>query len=332
LHLKNASASDALVALVGQTGHPIASDPTDLWSHGSWPTVTIDVDKEPFWKVLGSLSTKLGVSYINDLQELQLTRGSPRAADRLSIDGAFIFGASAYTTRRSMIVEVIACGEPKSPIIRVVDLKIERGVDDQGNQLMSVSGRGAFGRRGGFAGGGFGGRWGSPAREGPRIVNLTFQHPQEGVLRIAELRGKITVSVQTGQRDWEIDDPLNAAPNTCTIDSIPVTFQSFRGSDDSYELRASIPFGWSDSRAPTDEIADLMRRSLTILDAQGHALAMGSPDATRGTSTTDISVDFTRSIGKSRRGMPAKLTWRIPETARVTAPFSFKELPIDGGF
>lgn len=332
LHLKNASAASAMSSLSRQAAGDVPCDPGDLWGHGSWPSVTIDVDRQPYWDVLRTLSTRLGVSYIDEAQELEFTRGSPKVADGVSTDGAFIFGANAYTTRRSMVVEILAVGEPKAPVIRTLDLTIQRGIDDAGNQLMSQSGRGGLGRRGrGFAGGGRMG-WGGPAREGPRIVNAIFQHPQEGVLRVAELSGQITISVQCGFAVWEIADPLNMSPATRTVDSIPVTIHSVRGTEDSYELRASIPYGWSDTLTASDEIVDLMRRGLRLMDAAGHVLPMGTPDTQRGTSTTDITLDFTRGIGKLREGVPAKIVWDVPETRKVVAPFNFKNLPIDGGF
>jgi len=56
------------------------------------------------------------------------------------------------------------------------------------------------------------------------------------------------------------------------------------------------------------------------------------PDSQRGTATTDITVEFTRGIGKSRRGAPATIVWQVPEVRKVKVPFTFKNLPIDGGF
>jgi hypothetical protein len=335
LHLKNATAADTMQALSQQAGGDVPCDPSDLWSQRTSPTVTIDVDHQPYWDVMRTLSARLNVNFINESQELQFSRtggGSPRVADGISTDGAFIFGANAYTNRRSMVVEILAVGEPKAPVIRTLDLTIQRGVDDQGNELMSQSGRGGMGRRGGRFGFGGGGRWGAPAREGPRIVNVVFQHPQEGVLRVAELSGQITISVQSGASTWEIDDPTNISPATRTVDSIPITIHSVRGGGDSYELRASIPFGSSDIRSAADEVVDLMRRGLRLMDSAGHVLPMGAPDMTRFTSTTDITVDFTRGIGKFQQGPPAKILWDVPETRKVIAPFTFKNLPIDGGF
>ena len=329
LHLKQATAANAMQAFLSQSAGDIPFDP-EFWKRLGSQKVTLDVDREPFWDVLRTLSTQLNFAFINDAQELQFSRGVQKVADGISTDGAFLFGANAYTTRRSLIVEIIACGEPKVPVIRTLDLTIHRGVDDQGNVLLSQSGRGGMGGRRGNNGFMGARRWGGPTREGPRLVNAIFQHPQDGVIRVAELTGQITISVQSGSSSWEIDEPINMSPVTRTIDSIPVTIHALRGDGDSYELRASVPFGWSDTTVPASEIMDLMRRNMQLLDASGKALQPGTPDPQRGTATTDITLDFTRGIGKSRVGAPARIVWQVPESRKVSVPFAFKNLTIDG--
>ena len=102
----------------------------------------------------------------------------------------------------------------------------------------------------------------------------------------------------------------------------------------SYELLITLPTG-SSSRGTQDEISELIRKRLTVLDANGRKLSLGMIDS-RGTNDgAEITADFTPAPQPdgNRTGTPAKLVWDIPsETRQCAVPFDFKSIPINDPF
>ena len=80
---------------------------------------------------------------------------------------------------------------------------------------------------------------------------------------------------------------------------------------------------------------ELIRKRLTVLDAEGKPLLLGSVDS-RGTNDgTEVSADFNRAPQPdgSSTGPATKLIWDIPaETRDLVVPFEFKDLPINDPF
>jgi hypothetical protein len=331
LHVRGASASDVIKSIGDQAYARLPVYPTDLLNQDRFPRVSLNLDHVAFWDAMRELSNQLNIDYLSDTQELKITRGPGRLPPGTITHGAFLLTARAETMRRGMSLELNVYPEPKITILRTTDLKLDRAVDDHGNPLTSQSGRG-FRGRGGFGGGRFGGY--NPVRNGPRTISGIFQRPPDAD-KIAELRGQFTVCVQGGTARWEINDPLNVASASRTVDAIPVTIESFTGHGENYLLKASIPFGWSGD-PQVNEITELMKHDrLRAYDAAGRQLTAGSPDTTPFSESTEFEVTFsTRSLtGEPPTGPPAKLVWDIPEKTRdVIIPFQFKSIPIEDGF
>jgi hypothetical protein len=324
LHTADAPVAGVMADIARQCAGTIPTSPPDLWKQ-DWPKLSLDYDRKPFWDVMEDLGRQLNVDYLSsDSQEVRLTRGSGHRDEVRATSGAFLLTASSYAARRGMSVDLSVYAEPKVVVLRVVDLKFDKAVDDQGNPLLSQSGR--FGRGRGFGGG----PW-TRRNRGPREVIAPFQRPADDVNHIAELRGQVRLSVQGGLTRWEVSDPLGMSPVTRTIDQMPVTLESLTSSGGaSYELHVRIPYDWVSSTTHQDEVMELLRRGLHVIDAAGRPLNVASPDSHPGSSGTDIEVDISRD---SKTGPPAKLIWNIPDQTReLLVPFAFKNIPIGDPF
>ena len=317
LHVKNAAPAQVFAEIERQCAAPIPTWPEKLWQQPGWQTLSLDIDRRPFWGVIDELSKKLQVEYLAaDPQELKIARDSGRTPGGKMVSGAFLVTADVLTFRNWMNVELSVYGEPKICITKAIGFKLERADDDHGNPLLPQTTRRAFGRR---------------FRTGSRQLPLPFQRPPDEVSQIAHLQGSMRIAIQTASATWKVSDPLSMSPQTRTVDAMPVTMESFgpTRTGDGYELVLSVPSGWS-SKGSQDELLDLVRKRLQVLDGDGHRLSLGNVDPRAANDTTELTADFTEfdeSGGKT--GAPSKIVWDIPvETREMSIPFDFRDLPI----
>ena len=326
LHLKDATPRQVVAELSRQCAGALPTEPEDLWwKEADAPRLTLDYDRRPFWEVVRDLAPRLCIDYLStDPNEILIRRASTRAQQVTSTTGAFLFTANVISFRNRMNVELAVYGEPKIVILRSLDLKVQRATDAQGNGLIPQTGR-FFGRRG----------WpGRRMRGGSRQIFTPFQRPPDGGTQIGRYQGELTVVVQTRAGRWEITDPLSMSPDTRLIDSVPITIDGLTPSGDSYELQVGLPYGWS-TGSTTDEVMELLRKHLSILDEAGHPLSLGVVDSRITNDGTEITASFARSTqpGGIKPGKPAKIVWLVPdETRRLTVPFDFKDIPVDDPF
>lgn len=323
LHVKDATPGEVFASLTRQCGAPLPTWPDKLWDEANWPNLTLDLDRQPFWEVIADLGKRLQVDYlITEPQDIRIARDSGHPPAGMFVSGAFLITADPIVFRNGMNIEVSVYGEPKVVVTRAVSFKLERAEDDHGNPLLPQTSRRMFGRR---------------FRTGSRQLPMPFQRPPDEVSRIGRLKGSITVVVQVASDTWEVKDPAAMTATTRLVDSVPVTLESFfpaRAGGEGYELLAALPVGFN-SRGTQDEITELMRKRMKVLDDNGRALTQSTPDS-RGTNDgAEITTDFTpvNSPDGGRVGAPAKIVWDIPtETRQVVVPFDFKEIPINDPF
>jgi hypothetical protein len=322
LHVRNAAPSDVFASISKQCAGTIPTWPDKLWEQGTWAKLTLDYNARPFWEVMQELSRRMELDCVSvEPQEIRVARDSGHAAGATCIAGAFLLTADALTFRNGMNVELSVYGEPKLSVIRAVSFQLDHAEDDHGNPLLPQTSRRALSRR---------------FRTGSRQLPMPFERPPEEVSKIASFRGTMTVAIQTSATTWEVPDPLSMQPCTKLVDSIPVTIESLTPSSDgeSYEFQASLPAGWS-SKGIQDEMAELVRKRLKFLDADGHPLAVGSADARGLGDVTRITAEVSRTPedGSPKAGPPAKLIWQVPTRTRsVVVPFDFKNLVINDPF
>lgn len=320
LHVKDATPGQVFASLSRQCGAPLPTWPDKLWEESNWPRLNLDYDRKPFWEVIGELGKQLQVDYLTtEPQEIRITRDSGHPPAGTCTSGAFLVTADPIVFRNGMNIEVSVYGEPKVVITRAVSFKLERAEDDQGNPLLPQTSRRMWGRR---------------FRTGSRQLPMPFQRPRDEVARIGRLKGTLNVVVQTGTDTWELHDPASMSATTRLVDSVPVTLESFfpaRAGAEGYELQAALPTGYN-SRGTQDEITELMRKRMRVLDENGRAFGPPLVDS-RGTNDgAEITADFTPPQG-GRVGTPAKIVWEIPvETRQLVVPFDFRDLPINDPF
>jgi len=322
LHVKDAAPREVFAELSRQCFAPLPTAPSGLWDEGEWPKVTLDLDRRPFWQVMRQLGERVGVQYLPfDQQGVRLSRGRPRTSDGVCIDGAFLVTADVLSSRNRLTIDLSVYGEPKILVLRTAALKIERAEDDRGHKLAPQLGRRAFGPA----------MFGRRSRAGTRRMYLPFVHPVDDASRIARFKGVITVAVQDSSETWEVRDPLTMTPLTRLVDWVPVTLSGMTraGTGDAYELRVSLPFGWT-ARTALDEMEELIRDRLRVFDADGHALTMGTIDSHGGADGMEVTANFSRA---APAGAPAKLVWDIPrDSLNLDVLFDFKDLPINDPF
>lgn len=323
IHAADARPGEVFASIATQCGGPLPTWPEKLWDEANWPKLTLDFDRKPFWEVMADLGKRLGVDYFtSDPQEVRVARDSGHTPGGTCVSGAFLVTVDAMTFRNGMNIEVSVYGEPKVTITRAASFKLERAEDDQGHPLLPQTSRRFFGRR---------------FRAGSRQLPMPFQRPPEEVSRIGRLKGTLDVVIQTATDLWEIRDPASMSATTRLIDSVPVTIESLtpgRAGGEGYELLITLPSAWS-SRGTQDEITELVRKRLTVLDAAGRKLSLGMVDS-RGTNEgAEITAVFTPAPqgDGNRTGPPTKLVWDIPsQTRQWSVPFDFKNVPINDPF
>lgn len=323
LHVHDAVPGDVFADLARQCAGPLPTWPEKLWQDGNWPRLNLDYNRRPFWDVMADLSRQLQVDYITpDPQEIRIARDARPSHGGMCVSGAFLVTADAMSFRNGMTVIVCVYGEPKLTITRAASFKLEEAQDEQGHPLLPQTSRRWFGRR---------------LRAGSRQLPMLFQRPPDEVGRIGHLKGTLNVVIQTASEVWEVRDPESMSSTTRMIDSVPVTLESFtpsRVGGRNFELLVTLPTG-SSSRGTQDEISELIRRRMTVLDASGRKLSAGIVDARSTNDGAEITADFTPAPQPdgSPTGPPVKLLWDVPsETRECAVPFDFKSIPINDPF
>jgi len=322
LHVKDSPPGPVFAELARQCGGPLTTWPEKLWEQPTWPKLTLDYDHRPFWEVIAQISKRLEVDYIStEPQELRIARDSGHSPGGTCVSGAFLLTADPVTFRNGMNIELSIYAEPKVVVTRAISFKLDVAEDDKGTKLLPQTSRRFWGRR---------------YRTGSRQLPMIFQRLQEEATRVGRFKGTVTVAIQSESETWVVDDPLSMSPATRLVDTLPVTLESFTATHNSegYELLVAVPNGWS-SRGAQDEMIELIKSRMKVLDAKGHALTLSSTEGRSLNDGSEITVTLTPTIldDGSKTGAPAKLTWDIPSRTRtLVVPFDFKDLPVNDPF
>lgn len=339
MHLKDVTAREVLAELTRQARAPIRTYPENLFEHGKWPKVNIDLDRVPFWEAVRQISAATGLSLNPWNDGLRLMRGGGGGGqiDGPSVtEGPFLIVANSVSRNQSINlglgqnaqdefgVRLSALVEPKITVLHcssVVD--VEEAVDDKGNDL-------AFDARapGGTYYGGSGAVWTLYAR-------LRYPEKNPGT-KITRLRGTVTFNVQAGSQMIEIADLLTAPEAGHVVGGINVQFKGMKKSkpDDpasTYELTLSIT---QDALAGNswNQIQRSMQSKLKVLDADGNPLDSRGFGSSGNNNRIDFNLQFARSQDPQTgqlRGEPAKLVWEVPtETKDRKVSFEFTDLPM----
>src|SRR5207237_6920798 len=67
LHMKGAKPAEVFAEISRQASAELRPSPVNLWESKSWPTFDIDIDRQPFWEVIGDVCNRFGVAPQNNM-------------------------------------------------------------------------------------------------------------------------------------------------------------------------------------------------------------------------------------------------------------------------
>ena len=345
LRLKDVPAPQAFAELFRQAGLEMKAYPDNMWEHGTWNKVTIDLERQPFWVAMREVGKQTGVELREVNNQMRLMQGGGQMDGPFAVHGPFMIVANQIT-RTQVInlgaggqrapsddnfgVQLSAYAEPKLRVVRSAGgVKLEEVVDDKGNSLLPPA---THPNEGGYYGGG----------EGVWTLYARLQYPEAKAAgsRIRKLRGSTAFTVQTKSQRIEVGDLFNMKDNAQVVGGTRVVFKDFKKQGEGsglWHLRLTIARG--NAAAPGD-VADALQSTvytrLKVLDAKGRPLDHRGYSSTGRNEETEMTLHFGQghafADGQDQpSGDPVKLVWEVPtETRDVTVPFEFTDLPLPG--
>jgi hypothetical protein len=321
LHFKNAPAREVAQELGRQAFAPLRPFPENLWDDPGIPKVTIDVERQPFWKAMRQFTEQTGLDLQPYVDGMRLMRGMGRSSGVAVVQGPFLIVAQQISRMQvvqlgphggqhsEFSMQMVAYPEPKIVAVQGgTTMEIKEAVDDAGNSLV---------------GGTADRRMFSMGNSGAWQLYARLNWPPHPGKRIVRLVCATTFTLQTKSQKLEIPDVLNAKEQTHTLGGTEVTFHGLTKAEDNWELKISAGNG-----VPFQQ---LMQNRLQLLDADGNALER------RGMSGqgNGEQMIFKLLFGASRRadgklaGSPDRLIWEVPlESKSVPVQFEFDDLPM----
>jgi hypothetical protein len=357
LHLKDAAPAEAVAALAKASRGPLRTYPDNLFEHGQWPRITLDLDRVPLWDAMRQLCDRLGLAPNGWNDGLRLMpnngEGDGQFDGPSSSDGPFLIVANEVHHNRSVRlvaaagaapvaarageddfgVQFSAFAEPKLTVLSCSEtVVIDEAVDDHGNSLRPEDEAPPIEEPGVFV----------TNRGTVWDLQAPLRYPAKNPgTKIARLRGSVSFTIQSAAETIEIPDPLRAtAVTTRVVSGVTIEIQPLRkeqtvggGEGKGYELKLSLTGGATIPGLGRPDAAQLtVQRGLRLLDDKGRALHTRS----FGSSSTDGRRTEYRLVYVAGRdedgepvGEPTKLFWEIPTgTKQRKAKFELKDLPM----
>ena len=156
LHLKDAPQQQAFAELGKQAFTTLKPYPDNLWGEGTGATVSIDVDRQPFWVVMRRddgqdrdraaragrhrrrqahrhrwLRRRQRRPSLRDLRQFQVV------VNQLTLNRTVTPGGKGARTDETFNIQLTAYAEPKLTVLKAGNgVKLEEVVDDKGNSLI----------------------------------------------------------------------------------------------------------------------------------------------------------------------------------------------------
>jgi hypothetical protein len=342
LHLQSASAPDLLAQLAKQSGAILPLFPPDLLKKTAVPHVTMDLDRLPFWIALEQISRKTGLEPVFSPEDpyprfqLGLGGGTFWEGPHIVVGPVVLFanevertnsvelGKEKHQFERELTVNLTAFVEPglrvlyASPRISQVLATDEHakplkpGDDNIDNADANDAANGVF-------------KWN---------LAVTLNGPSDSATRkIARLRGRTRLRVQTAEQRMEIDDVMKVRGIVRTVAGAPFTFRSLKKADIEYILQLNLRREKLSTSQWRDLHYSIYNGQMALYDEQGRLVAARGSE--NGGDYTDTKIDatlrFVREPGISdpKAGDPFKLVWLAPTAATdIPIDFEFTNLPI----
>ena len=304
------------------------------WPQGL-PTVSINVDRQPFWLVMKEICDKTGIGpypyYSQNRDTISLMQGTnfgrypgvmnkcfyitPIGCQRNhSIDFANPQGASIHFS-----LQIAIYVDPKLRTLRSYQMAVDSIVDENGNSLYNGP-RGTENAS----------YWNGGSFRRDMSVQLSYQ-PNQGK-KIARLKGSTRFVVITKIERWELSDILTARNITKDVPfGKCIVKQVTKKSDQNYEIQVALEN--PPAMAAQAEVAgehSTVQQSIRLEDANGRSWYSQGGSGSSSNARRDFTFTYYRqSSGRDGPGIPAKLVWEIPiETKDVSVPIDFRDLPL----
>lgn len=329
LHVKDAPASQVMADISRQCFAPLPTIPENLWKQESFPKLTLDVDHEPFWKVMPDVCQKLGVDFRPYSGGVRLMRtGGMRAEGISEVNGAFLVVATGinYTRSKSFArqgeqsrfgMNLTVLPEPKLTVLRTAaTVTLDEAVDEKGNSLVPQNASAAV--WGGY--GGFGG-WN---------LYVPLRYPKDIGTRITKFKGSTSFLIQIESEKIEVPDLASLKPTTRLIHNLPTTFEQMKKVAEVWQLHLRVDrpnFGGPEWQ----QFMDGAQNRLKVFDADGNPLTRRGTSTSVNNNTVEMTLEFVQPNRPDGHltGPPARLVWEVPTKTRdLAVPITFHDLPL----
>lgn len=336
LELKDAPITDAIAQLAKQTGYKIQPYNDNSFDQANLPNITLSAKDKPFWEVMREIMAQGEVAVYesgnnDNVMRLMPVRNMGRSSINAPyvINGAFMVTATSINRsnsvdlanpeniNRSMQMQFQVMAEPKVNILRYsYQPEIEIAVDDQQNNLANSSNN-----SGGYSSG----------RNTTWSMSSQLNYPAENPgTKIAKLKGKMKMTVQTRSETLEVTDLDNVKDKTEKVGGRRITVISAkRSNENQYEVKLAVYRDGMDQQAFYDWMNNA--QGLRLLDKDGNAWRSGGGGSSGSNDRYELTRTFYNNQGgpNDKAGDPVKLVWEIPTgTQEITIPFEFNDLPM----
>jgi hypothetical protein len=326
--------------------------PPELWDMRPMPKVTLDVEGQPFWRVMRMLAEQTGVelrAWSDGQPRLVLGGGGGlNASQRWIVSGPFLIAlvrcarthsvdyAAGDALSSEFGISFVATAEPKLHVSRAAYFAhLDEATDDRGHSLIPTDNANEPARffdAPGAALAGSSGSW---------QFNARLSYPTDMGSKLTTLRGSVGAMLQTKFETIEIGDLMSAQNVQRSAGGVTVTIESVKKNGDRYDLAMKV------SREAAINVGVELERmqqsfsDIRLLDANGRPLfrtgfsSSGIGAAANGSvqeiaATMSFMAGETPLAGPDRRvSEPSKFVWKIAtESKELTIPFEFKDVPL----
>lgn len=347
LKLTDATPDAAMAEIARQSGYPLVPYDDRAWQATIFGKVSLSLDKAPFWAAVREVCGQGGVStYFSGYGDRRImllpTRQGGQANHMkcpASCAGPFMIVVSRVqrsgyvdlsnpqNISRSTSLTLTGFCEPKIKLVQHSYYgEVDEAVDEKGLSLAPPTrGRPQVSM--------------NPMRGLSWNMYVGLQSPPGAGDKLARLRGKARVMMQTGSTVVEIPNVLKAKGVTNAAGGYSVTLKMIAKTEEQrYEANVTVSREGGFDPKQINELASYPMAKL--LDAQGREYVMiGSsgwraptgPASTRPVTQMDLKLQFYRYDGRlsDAAGEPVKLVWEFTTGMQeVVIPFEFTNIAL----
>ena len=300
----------------------------EMWQQANLNTVNLKAERQPFWSVVRELCQQSGLTIYNSGSgERKLTLAPLREVGGnlmkhpAVVDAAFmvVVGqlsrtstvdlASPDSIRRTLNLSLQVLVEPKTNVVAYArTAEMDEIVDDKGNSLLPANPAGAS-------------RGSMGASRGLFLsVAVPATYPEQAGQRIARMKGRIPIRVQTQSQVVQVPKVLQAKDVTEPLGSRRMTLKGVTRVSDRH-FNVNLVF----SRDPNDDGSESYTPSYRLVDEAGQPYSFGGSEGVGG---GEVRLSFSKRDGSSL-GEPATFIAEITTaTQDMNINFEFNDLPL----